>query len=133
MIVRSKAVCIINKPFKLIQFLSLTVFTENLNPFNVPSNLIEDPFKIAVREFFLQCHDIQAISPGTAQYIYTLTPTCRLSFQQVVAICMDIFKTDRRTEERNGGQITSKRSQRRLCIIMPEHRALIVLHCLGYC
>lgn len=100
MIIRSKAVCIISKPFKLIQFLSLTVFTENLNPFNVPSNLIEDPFKIAVRQFFLQCHDIQAISPGTAQYIYTLTHTYRLSFQQVVAICMDTFKTDGRTERR---------------------------------
>lgn len=41
-----------------------------------------------------------------------------LSFQQVVAICMDIFMTDRQ----DGGQITSKRSRRRLCIIMPEHR-----------
>lgn len=107
MVVRSKKVCIINKPFKLIQFLSLTVLTENLNPFNVPSNLIEDPFKIAVREFFLQCHDIQAISPGAAQYMYTLTPTCRLSFQQVVAICMDIFKTDRRT---NGTEDKSHQS-----------------------
>lgn len=98
MIVRSKNVCIIIKPFKLIQFLSLTVLTENLNPFNVPSNLIEDPFKIAVREFFLQCHDIQAISPGTAQYIYTLV-VCPSNKWSPYAWTF-LRQTDGRTERR---------------------------------
>lgn len=92
----------------------------------------EDPFKIsiAVRHLCFQCHDIQAISPSTARHRYTRTHTythLSLSFQQVVAICMDIFKTD----TRNGGQITSKRSQRRLCIIMPEHTALILCSASG--
>lgn len=34
------------------------------------SKLIEDPFKIsiAIRQIFVQCHDIQATSPGTTQH-----------------------------------------------------------------
>lgn len=85
------------------------------------SKLFEDPFKIsiAIRQILVQCHDIQATSPGTTQHTNAHTHThLSVSFQQVVAICMDIFMTDRQ----DGGQITSKRSQRRLCIIMPEHR-----------